>query len=66
MVMATEKQTNQALVLALLASNSQPSVPDNNALVSELSAHSVQPSSTALAVRPSALNVVTPANVSVS
>ena len=36
-IMATEERTDQALVLALVASNSQPSVPGNQVLVSELS-----------------------------
>ena len=47
--MTSEEQTNQALVSALVASNSQHSVPGNNALVSEISACSIQPSSTVLA-----------------
>ena len=33
-IMATEERTNQALFSALVASNSQPSVPGNQALVS--------------------------------
>ena len=65
-IMATEERTNQALVSALVASYSQPSVPGNNALVSELLSCSIQPSSTALVVRPSAPNSVTPANVPVN
>ena len=64
--MDNEERIIQALVSALVASNSQPSVPSNNALVSKLSVHSIQPSSTALVVRPSALNVATTAGVSIN
>ena len=61
--MATEERTNQALVSALVASNSQPSVPRNQSLVSALSACSIQPSSTALLVRPPTPNTVATAGV---
>ena len=64
--MATEEQTNQALVLALTASNSQPSVPVNQTLVSALTASGSQPSSTALVVRPSAPNAATTAGVPIN
>ena len=57
-IMATEERTNQALVLALVAFNSQPSVPGNQALVRVISACSVQPSVTALLVRPPTPNMV--------
>ena len=50
--MDAEERTNQALVSALVATNSQPSVPVTQALVSALLACSVQPSSTALVYRP--------------
>ena len=50
-IIATEERTNQALVSALLAYNVQPSVPGNKALVSVLSACSVQHSTTELVVR---------------
>ena len=58
-IMATEEQTNQALVSALVASNSQPSVPVNQALVSALTASGSETSSTALVVRPSVPNAAT-------
>ena len=64
--MATEERTNQALVSALVASNSQPSVPGNQTLVSFLSASCPQPSLTALVVRPSAPNAATTAGVPVN
>jgi len=64
--MATEERTNQALVSSLVASNSQPSVPGNQALVSALSACILQPSSTALVVRPSTPNVATTPGVPVN
>ena len=65
-IMATEERTNQALVSALVASNSQHSVPGNQAPVSALSACSLQPSSTALVVRPTAPNAATTAGVPVN
>ena len=61
-IMATEEQTNQALVSALTAS----SVPVNQALVSALTASGPQPSSTALVVRPSAPNAATTAGVPIN
>ena len=64
--MATDEQTNQDLVLALVAFNSQPPVPGNNVLVLVLSACSVQPSSNSLVVRTSDPNVVTPTNVPIN
>lgn len=66
LTMATEEQTNQALVSALAASNSKTSVPGNQALSSELSACSIQPSSTTLVVRPSTPNAVTTAGVAIN
>ena len=53
-MMATDEQTNQALASALVASNSQYSVPGNNVLVSTLSACSIHPYQTTLVDRPSA------------
>ena len=64
--MATEERTNQALASALVASNSQPSVPGNKALVSALSASCPQPSSAVLVVRPSAPNAATTVGVPVN
>ena len=43
-IMTTEERTNQALDLALVASNCQPSAPVNQSLVSTLLACSIQPS----------------------
>ena len=57
-IMATEERTNQAIFLVLASSNSQPSVPGNQVLVSAISACSVQTYSTALVVRPPTPNVV--------
>ena len=65
-MIATEEENNQYFVSALVASNSQPSVPVNQDLVSALSACSIQPSSTALVVRPTAPNAVTTAGVAIN
>ena len=65
-IMATEERTNQALVSALVASNSQPSVPVNQALVSVLTASGSKPSSTTLVVRPSVPNAATTDGVPVN
>ena len=62
-MMATEERINQDLVLVLVASNSQPFVPGNKALVSALSACSIQPSENALVVRPSTPNAVATAGM---
>ena len=55
---ATNERTNQALISVLVASNSQPFIPCNQALISALSACSIQFSSTALLVRPPTRNAV--------
>ena len=65
-IMATEEQTNQALVSALVASNSQPSVPVNQVLVSALTASGPQPSLTVLVVRPSAPHAATTVGVPIN
>ena len=62
-MIATEEENNQYFVSALVASNSQPSVPVNQDLVSALSACSIQPSSTALVAQPPIPNAVTTAGV---
>ena len=49
--MATKERANLDFVSVLAASNSQPSIPGNQALISALSACNVQPSTTALVVR---------------
>ena len=64
--MATEERTNQALVSALVASNSQPYVPGNQAIVSALSACNIQLSLAALDVRPSVPNTATTAGVPIN
>ena len=62
-IMTTEERTNKAIVSALVAFNSKPSVPGNKSLVSALSACSIQSSSTALLVQTSIPNVVATAGV---
>ena len=53
-IMATKDRTHQTLVSVLTVSNSQPSILVNQDLILVLSARNVQPSSTALVVRPPA------------
>ena len=50
--MANEEETTLSLILVLSESASQTSVPNNQSLVSALSACNMQPSSNALVVRP--------------
>ena len=57
-IMTTEEWTNQALVSEFLASNSQPSVSGNHALISELSACSIQHYTTVFVFWPPTTNVV--------
>ena len=61
--MATNEQINQALVSYLVVSNSQPSAPGNQVLISALSAFIIQPSQTLLVVRPPTSNAVVTAGV---
>ena len=64
-IIFTEEPTNQDLVSVLVASNSQPFMPGNQALFSALPACSLQTSSTALVVRPSTPNAATTAGLPV-
>ena len=52
LIMANEEKTNQALILELFVSTSQPSVPSNQALISALSACNIQPFATVLVAPP--------------
>ena len=64
-IMDTEERAHRAIVSALVASNSQPSVPGDNSLVSAFSA-CIQPTSTTFLVRPSAPNAATTADVPIN
>ena len=63
LIMANEEKTNQTLILELFLSNSQPSVPSNQSLISALSACNIQPYVNALEAPTPSSGATTATNV---